>query len=71
MLKNSGPLGGGGIGAGFFGACGMALTEVSKRKMKSTPIVNQACEQIVLEMMKLQTLISEFADAYFKNEFLK
>ena len=49
----------------------MALTEVSKRRMQITQFVNQACEQIVLEMMKLQTLISEFADAYFKNEFLK
>ena len=69
MLKNSGPLGGGAIGAGFLGAPGMALTEVSKRKMQSTQIVNQACEQIVLEMMKLQTLISEFADAYLKMKF--
>ena len=57
------------MGAGFFGAEGMALTEVSKRRMQSTKIVNQACEQIVLEMMKLQTLISEFADAYLKMKF--
>ena len=47
----------------------MALTEVSKRRMKSTQIVDQAFEQIVLEMMKLQTLISEFADAYLKMKF--
>ena len=57
------------MGAGFFGAEGMALTEVSKRRMQSTQFVNQACEQIVLEMKKLQTLISEFADAYLKMKF--
>jgi len=28
-----------------------------------------AFEQIVLQMMKLQTLISEFADAYLKMKF--
>ena len=57
------------MGAGFFGAEGMALTEVSKRRMQGTQVVNQACEQIVLEMKKLQTIISEFADAYLKMKF--
>jgi len=37
----------------------------------STEIVDQAFEQIVLQMMKLQTLISEVCRRLFKNEILK
>jgi len=35
----------------------------------STNVVDQIFEQIVLQMMKLQTLISEVADAYLKMKF--
>ena len=35
----------------------------------SANVVNQILEQIVLQMMKLQTLISEVADAYLKMKF--
>jgi len=35
----------------------------------STNVVDQIFEQIVLQMMKLQTLISEIADAYLKMKF--
>jgi len=54
-----------------FGVEDMALTEVSKRKVMSTQIVDQAFEQIVLQMMKLQTLISEICRRLFKNEIFE